>query len=86
MRFLLFSVICLVLAESISAKEKIIDLGQIEIQGEVRRPPIQVIDTNESLQKMIRRMKIKKLAAFEKKMLRPKQTSKEGREYEHNKQ
>ena len=54
------------------AKEPIVlDLGRIQIEGEVRRPFIKVLDTSESIKKVVKNMKINELVRFESEMLVP---------------
>jgi|GEM_PF-2609060 len=50
---------------------KILDLGRIEIEGEVRSPPIKVLDTSESVKKIVKELKVNELGNFEKQMIRP---------------
>ena len=52
-------------------KPVVLDLGRIQIEGEVRRPFIKVLDTSESIKKVVNRMKINELGRFEAQMLKP---------------
>lgn len=53
------------------SKSNVVDLGNIEIEGEVRRPPIKVFNSSVQLRKVLVKLSSYEFADFEKEMLRP---------------
>ncbi len=56
---------------SINGFANMIDLGQIEIEGEVRQPMVNAIDSRTILQEAIRKNLAKQVKALEEKLLQP---------------
>ena len=50
---------------------KVLDLGQLEIEGEVRKPQIQVLDSSDSVKRMVKNMQLQQAHSFEEEMLKP---------------
>jgi hypothetical protein len=67
MRFWL--IILLLLPDAAMAK-RVIDVGDLEVKGEVRRPFIQYIDTDKAAENMIPDLAKKELHDFEQELLK----------------
>lgn len=54
---------------------KVIDLGDIEVKGELRKPFVQYVDTEKTTQKLLPELSRQKLEEFERKLLQSKDAS-----------
>ena len=64
-------VIYILFGGMLSASAKVLDLGEIEVTGEVRRPNLNLVYSKEYFNSAIRDMAHGELDKFEKKLLRP---------------
>ena len=69
--FLPFKAFCADDKKSTPKKQQILDLGAINIKGEVRRPNIQLVYSKKHFEKALNAIAKKELRAFEKKLLKP---------------
>lgn len=51
------------------AKKKVIDVGDIEVEGEVRKPFVQYLDADQGLNSMLSKVSRQKLVDYENKLL-----------------
>lgn len=53
------------------AAERVIDLGQVEIEGELRRPQVRWVDSSKRMKDLLPRIHSERFQAIEKKLLKP---------------
>lgn len=59
----------LIFASSFAAAE--IDLGTLNVEGELRRPPVMVIRSNKRFNKMLKSLAAQQLQKYEKTLVKP---------------
>lgn len=56
---------------TIAKAEKVVDLGQLEIEGELRRPNVQWVDSNKKIKEYIVRIYTEQFRRLEDELLKP---------------
>ncbi len=65
------TVLFLVCFSYIAKAEKVVDLGQLEIEGELRRPNVQWVDSNKKIKEYIVRIYTEQFRRLEDELLKP---------------
>ena len=70
----MWCILCIILSVfcySAGAKKKVLDLGEIEITGEVRRPNVNLVYSKKYFKKAMNQMARKEFKQFETELLQP---------------